>query len=105
MTPLRRFLPALAVALVPAADAEPKLALGKQVFTERATPSCTICHTLADAEASGEIGPNLDQLAPTEEQVALAVSNGVGVMPAFGDSLSAEEIAAVAHYVAEITAQ
>lgn len=76
---------------------------GRQVFTEQAQPSCTICHTLADAGSAGEIGPNLDELAPSVTQVQNAVKGGVGLMPAFGDSLSQEQIAAVAHYVASVT--
>lgn len=76
---------------------------GKQVFTQQAQPSCTVCHTLSDAGSSGEIGPNLDDLAPSETQVHNAVKGGVGVMPAFGDSLSEEQIKAVAHYVASVT--
>jgi cytochrome c oxidase subunit 2 len=36
-------------------------AAGKLVFTQTASPSCSTCHTLAAAGASGTIGPNLDQ--------------------------------------------
>jgi len=35
-------------------------AAGKQVFTEQ---GCNSCHTLADAGATGRVGPNLDRLA------------------------------------------
>lgn len=76
---------------------------GKQVFSQDAQPSCTICHTLADAGSEGAIGPDLDQLKPTRQQVVNAVTSGVGVMPAFNESLSEEEIQAVAHYVAAVT--
>ncbi len=76
---------------------------GKQVFTQEAQPSCTICHTLADAGSAGAIGPDLDELKPTMEQVVNAVTSGVGVMPAFNESLSEEQINAVAHYVATVT--
>ena len=73
---------------------------GKKIFLENAEPSCALCHTLKDAGASGEVGPNLDELKPDLEKVRLAVKNGVGNMPPYGDSLSAAEIAAVARYVA-----
>ncbi|MDO6441287.1 MULTISPECIES: cytochrome c [unclassified Marinobacter] len=73
---------------------------GKQVFTQDAQPSCTICHTLSDAGSAGAIGPNLDDLKPSREQVINAVTGGVGIMPAFNESLSAEQIRAVAQYVA-----
>ena len=75
---------------------------GKQIFLEGGggMPACGLCHTLSDAGTAGEIGPNLDQLKPDEAQVRLAVRDGVGVMPAFGDSLTAAEIEAVSSYVA-----
>lgn len=78
-----------------------QLELGKQVFLETAEPQCAICHTLADAGSDAEIGPILDQLKPDAERTANAVRNGVGVMPAYGDTLSDEEIDAVAAYVAQ----
>ena len=84
---------------------EPDLDLGKQVFLEIAEPSCAICHTLADAGATGDIAPSLDELQPDEERVATVVREGVDIMPAFGDSLSDEEIRAVAHYVATVAGQ
>ncbi|WP_404297669.1 c-type cytochrome [Halomonas sp.] len=90
----------LLAALPAAANDDDPLALGKQVFTEKATPSCTICHTLSEADASGTIGPNLDELKPTVEMIRAAVTRGVGVMPAFEEALSSEEIDAVARYVA-----
>jgi mono/diheme cytochrome c family protein len=76
---------------------------GKQIFTQQAQPSCTICHTLADAGSTGTIGPDLDELKPSLEQVINAVTSGVGVMPAFDESLSAEQIQAVAEYVTRVT--
>jgi len=35
---------------------------GKQIFTGTAQPACASCHTLADAGASGTIGPDLNQV-------------------------------------------
>lgn len=74
---------------------------GKKVFMEQAAPSCTICHTLKDASSAGAIGPNMNELKPTEEQVWNALNGGIGVMPDFSGSLSEEQMKAVAHYVAE----
>lgn len=74
--------------------------LGKQVFTTMAEPSCTLCHTLAAAGATGEIGPNLDELKPNEDKVRRAVERGVGNMPPFGEVLSKEQIEAVSKFVA-----
>lgn len=75
--------------------------LGKQVFTTIAQPPCMICHTLAAVGATGEIGPNLDQMKPTEDVVQRAVERGVGNMPAFGEILNKEQIQAVARFVAK----
>ncbi|RTZ41535.1 cytochrome c [Candidimonas sp. SYP-B2681] len=75
------------------------LARGKALFQSQATPACAICHTLADAGAAAAVGPNLDELKPDLEQVRRALRDGVGVMPSFTDTLSDEEINAVAEYV------
>lgn len=83
-----------------AAEAQARMALGKQVFTQLAQPPCAVCHTLKDAGATAEIGPNLDELKPDAQRVAAAVKNGLGIMPAFGGSLTEEQIQAVAFYVA-----
>lgn len=82
-----------------------RLALGRQVFTELAQPSCSLCHSLREAGASGVIGPDLDQLSPDATRVAAAVRGGVGVMPSFAASLSNQEIEAVADYVAQMAGQ
>nr|WP_255720756.1 cytochrome c [Acuticoccus kalidii] len=84
-----------------AAEVSPEmLAEGKAVFTETAVPNCGICHTLADAGTAGMIGPVLDDLKPDTARVEKAVTSGVGVMPAYAETLSADEIEAVARYVA-----
>ena len=74
------------------------LAAGKSEFET----NCSSCHTLADAGATGEIGPNLDQLKPEIAVVETQVINGGGAMPAFQGTLSEEEIAAVAAYVSTV---
>jgi mono/diheme cytochrome c family protein len=71
-------------------------AAGKKVFT---SAGCSGCHTLKDAGASGNVGPNLDQLKPSQAIVAHQVENGGGGMPAFKGSLSATQIQDVAAYV------
>lgn len=70
-------------------------AAGKEVFTT----NCAGCHTLAAAGASGQVGPNLDQLKPSKATVEAKVKGGGGGMPAFDGQLSPEEITAVADYV------
>jgi cytochrome c oxidase subunit 2 len=41
-------------------------AAGKVVFTQTASPTCSTCHTLAAAGATGTVGPNLDQRLRTD---------------------------------------
>lgn len=94
-------LATMGLATVPAAADPAKLALGRTVFLEKAEPRCGVCHTLADAKTTGEIGPVLDELKPDLDRVKAAVTNGVGVMPAF-EALSPEQIEAVALYVATV---
>lgn len=76
------------------------LAAGKSEFET----NCATCHTLADANAVGEVGPNLDELAPGIALVTKQVTNGGGGMPAFQGILSEEEIGAVAAYVSTAAA-
>ena len=80
------------------ADSE-KMALGLEVYKNKAM--CGTCHILKAAESEGNIGPNLDSLKPLEEQVRAVVTEGLGVMPAFGEEgiLTSEEIDAVSYYV------
>ena len=81
------------------ADSE-KMALGLEVYNNKA--ACGACHILKAAASEGDIGPNLYSLKPLEEQVKGVVTEGLGVMPAFGEEgiLTSEEIDAVSHYVA-----
>jgi mono/diheme cytochrome c family protein len=72
-------------------------AAGKAVFT---SAGCSGCHTLSAANASGQIGPNLDSLRPTYAVVAAKVEQGGGGMPAFKGQLSARQIKDVAAFVA-----
>lgn len=71
--------------------------LGKEIFLNKA--NCATCHTLVDAGSVGQIGPNLNQIRPDKIRVIAAITNGIGVMPAYQGELSIEEIDAVSHYV------
>ena len=51
----------------------------------------------------GQIGPNLDQIKPELPTILNAVTMGVGIMPAFKDMLTDEEIESVSYYVFEST--
>jgi cytochrome c553 len=76
---------------------------GKAVFT--GVSGCVGCHTLADAGATGTVGPNLDDAQPSEELVVDRVTNGQGGMPAFSSSLTEQQIADVAAYVSSVAGQ
>jgi cytochrome c6 len=63
--------------------------------------NCATCHTLKDANSYGNIGPNLNEIKPDIMRIIAAVTNGIGVMPAYEGELSTEEIKAVATYVSQ----
>ena len=71
--------------------------LGKDVFLNKA--ECSSCHALAEAGSSAQIGPNLNLIKPNKTRVLTAVTNGIGIMPAYQGYLSEEEIDAVSYYV------
>jgi mono/diheme cytochrome c family protein len=83
----------------PAATQPSSSETGVDVF---AGAGCGGCHTLAAADATGTVGPSLDQTQLTTDQIAEVVANGRGTgMPAFSGQLDEDEIAAVAAYVSE----
>jgi len=75
-------------------------AAGEAVFT---SAGCGGCHTMEAADASGAVGPNLDESKPDAALVVDRVTNGAGAMPAFGDELSEQQIEDVAAYVVAST--
>ena len=75
-------------------------AAGKQVFE---TAGCKGCHTLADAGATGTVGPNLDDAKPDKDLVITRVTKGMGAMPPFAGQLTDQQIADVAAYVVQAT--
>jgi mono/diheme cytochrome c family protein len=82
--------------------AQPKgdAAAGKAVFKDS---GCGRCHALADADAHGSVGPDLDLLKPSFATVRAQVEQGGGGMPSFADDLTAQQIADVAAYVSSVT--
>ena len=62
-------------------------AYGRKVFQR----NCSLCHTLADAGAKGDIGPNLDEMKPDKQTVVLQVERTL--------DMPREQIEAVADYV------
>lgn len=83
----------VAAASAPAGNA----ARGKALFNDW---SCGSCHALADAGATGSIGPSLDRNSKlTRDYVTNIVTNGQGAMPSFAGQMTDAEIAAVAAYI------
>jgi cytochrome c oxidase subunit 2 len=91
----------------------------KQLFTsgnaDTGATACATCHTLADAGAKGQVGPDLDKvlkgkdaafikesiLTPDKE---IAPGYQPHVMPPnFGDTLSAEQVDALVKYLSQVT--
>jgi mono/diheme cytochrome c family protein len=88
--------------VVPAFHVKGDSKKGSSIF---ASAGCGGCHTLAAANSSGTIGPNLDTLKPNYQAVTAQVTNGGPGMPAFGKTkqLSTKEVADVAAYVVDST--
>ena len=77
----------------------PTCVAGKEVFE---SAGCVGCHTLADAGATGTVGPNLDEAKPPADLVVTRVTNGMGAMPPFKGQLSEKQIQDVAAYVSSV---
>ena len=75
---------------------DPEETDGKALF---AAAGCGGCHALAAADATGAVGPNLDETKPSQELVVDRVTNGRGGMPSFQDQLTADQIDAIAAFV------
>ena len=102
---------ALALVAVPVASAlasaeEPAAALtaeqvtkGRQLFNDN---GCNACHTLADANAAGSVGPSFDGDTSLDKSRAVnVISNGQGPMPNFA-WLGEEDIDLVAAYIVQV---
>src|SRR3954449_3101415 len=87
---------------------------GKTLFADTAQPTaCKSCHTLADAGATGTVGPNLDQVVPDLSAAEVKssiqtpdakITSGFqgGIMPQYGQSLSAAQVDALVKYLKEV---
>jgi len=91
----------------------------KQLFTSgnpsTGATACATCHTLADAGAKGQVGPDLDKVLKGKDAAFIKESivdpNKViapgyqpNIMPPnFGDTLSAEQVDALVKYLSTVT--
>ncbi|MFN8204271.1 MAG: cytochrome c [Solirubrobacteraceae bacterium] len=72
---------------------------GRELFVDR----CSSCHTLAAADASGHVGPNLDDLKPDRARVLAAIHDGPGAMPS--SLVTGAQAEAVATFVSRSAGQ
>jgi mono/diheme cytochrome c family protein len=96
-----------------------KLTAGEKTGRELFGHNCAFCHTLAAANATAKVGPNLDMLRPSEQLVLNTIINGClqnppsstspqnclgyGVMPA--GILQGRQAQQVAAFVAKVAGQ
>lgn len=71
---------------------------GKSLFKT----NCGSCHVLTDAGTAGAVGPNLDTSKMALAAMIKQIQNGKGAMPAFGGTLTEEQIKMIAEYVDEV---
>jgi cytochrome c oxidase subunit 2 len=88
----------------------------KKLFTDGngTATACSACHTLADAGSQSQTGPELDKVLKGKDEAfikqsitapdaEIAAGFQAGIMPKnYGDTLSAEELDALAKYLAEV---
>lgn len=73
---------------------------GRDLFSNY---GCASCHTLGDAGATGHVGPAFDGNANlSQDFVVDRITNGQGMMPSFGNQLSAQEISTLAAYIMKV---
>ena len=90
----------LAAAGAPAQEVDAQqLEQGRLLFQSQSSPSCATCHALREAGAEGAIGPDLNELQPTHDQVRAVLRDGSGAMPSFAEQLSEGQLEAVTAYV------
>ena len=76
-----------------------QVAAARQKFQDN---GCNACHTLADANAAGAVGPSFDGNANLDKaHVVSVITNGQGPMPSFS-WLGEEDIDLIAAYVVQV---
>jgi cytochrome c553 len=90
-------------------------AAGKAIFTTTAQPPCGSCHTLAEANATGQVGPNLDDVLKGKDaafihesivdpNAEIASGFSAGIMPeTYASSLSDQQIADLVAFLTQAT--
>jgi mono/diheme cytochrome c family protein len=90
-------------------------AAGKEVFTATAQPPCASCHALQEANATGTVGPNLDEVLKGKDaafihesivnpDAEIATGFSAGIMPStYGDQLSEQQLADLVAFLVQAT--
>jgi mono/diheme cytochrome c family protein len=72
------------------------ISVGRDLFNGN---SCSACHTLSDAGATGSVGPNLDNPNLTRDAIVGRIEMGGGPMPSFSGQMSEADIGKLADYI------
>jgi len=72
------------------------LVVGAAAFTAQ---GCANCHTLSQANATGQGGPNLNTSDENAATMRATITTGRGRMPEFSTKLTAAQIAAIVAYI------
>jgi|GEM_PF-1260733 len=84
-----------AAEVAPLTDAE--IEASRTLFSQY---GCGSCHSFADANGYGHIGPSLDgNEGLSVDYVNQIISNGQGAMPSFGGMVSEEELETLSRYI------
>jgi mono/diheme cytochrome c family protein len=90
-------------------------AAGKEIFMTTAQPPCASCHTLQEANATGTVGPNLDEVLKGKDaafihesivnpDAEIATGFSAGIMPAvYGDQLNDQQLADLVAFLGQAT--
>ena len=90
-------------------------AAGKEIFVATAQPPCGSCHTLAEANAAGTVGPDLDEVLKGKDaafihesivdpEAEIAPGFTGGIMPAvYGDQLDDQQLADLVAFLQQAT--
>jgi mono/diheme cytochrome c family protein len=81
------------------AKATDLVSVGRDLFNGN---SCSACHTLSDAGATGSVGPSLDNPNLTHDAIVSRVEMGGGPMPSFSGQMSEADISKLADYIVAV---
>ena len=81
------------------AKASDAVTAGRELFNNW---SCSACHTLTDAGATGAVGPTLDNPGLTRDAIVSRINMGGGPMPAFAGQIPDADVGKLADYIVAV---